>query len=68
MSGRTYTRNGIGITITHMTYRKKPCLAIEEKGGIWKVASFNDEETAEWFMKKFEEWCGIERIIDENRN
>lgn len=64
--GMKYTGgNGIDILITYMPYRKKPCLAIQEKGGVWKVASFNDEETAEWFARKFEEWVGEEGMIYE---
>lgn len=61
-----YRKNGIDIVITHFPYRKKPCLAIREKGAMWKVASFNDEETVEWFVEKFEKWCGIEGRKNDN--
>lgn len=40
--------------------RKKPCLVVREGNTITKVASFNSEETAEWFMKKFGEFLGVE--------
>ena len=49
-------RKGIGISIEKMPYRKKPCLCIyeESKNRTTKVASFNSEETAEWFRKMVE--------------
>lgn len=51
-------KKGISILITHMPYRKKPCLAvqIESENTIYKVASFNSEETAHWFLEMFEEF------------
>lgn len=40
--------------------RKKPCLVAREGNTVTKVASFNSEETAEWFMKKLGEFLGVE--------
>lgn len=53
-----YKKNGISITVQHMPDRKKPCLAIQIEGenAIYKVASFNSEETAHWFLEMFEEF------------
>lgn len=53
-----YKKNGISITVQHMPDRKKPCLAIqiESENTMYKVASFNSEETARWFLEKFEEF------------
>lgn len=39
-----------GFMSMHMPERKKPCLAIKEGNVFTKVASFNNEESAEWFM------------------
>lgn len=53
-----YKRHGISITVQHMPYRKKPCLAIQIEGEntMYKVASFNSEKTAHWFLEMFEEF------------
>lgn len=40
-----------GFGSMHMPDRKKPCLAIMEGNVFTKVASFNDEESAERFMQ-----------------
>lgn len=55
-----YKRHGISITVQHFPYRKKPCLAIQIEGEntMYKVASFNSEETARWFLEMFEEFMG----------
>lgn len=53
MEGRVgITRNGISILIEHMPDRKKPCLTVQEGSCIYKVASFNSEQTADWFLEK----------------
>ena len=39
-----------GFVSMQMPERKKPCLAIKEGNVFTKVASFNNEESAEWFM------------------
>ena len=48
-------RNGIGIEIMEMPYRKKPCLAIynEKENTYTKVATFNNWQTAGWFRNIF---------------
>ncbi len=48
-------KNGIKICITHMQYRKKPCLGVQIDNCLYKVASFNDETTADWFIEILEE-------------
>lgn len=48
------TRNGIGVCISYMPNRKKPCLCVEEGNTLTKVASFNNEEAAKWFAEKIE--------------
>lgn len=55
-----YKRHGISITVQHMRYRKKPCLAIriDDENCLYKVASFNSEETAQWFLDIFKEFMG----------
>jgi hypothetical protein len=59
-----YKKNGISITVQHMPDRKKPCLAIQIEGdnAMYKVASFNSEETARWFLEIFEEF--MENVKD----
>lgn len=45
-----------------MQYRKKPCLAIfEEPNSIVKVASFNNEESAELFMNYIADMMNAKR-------
>ena len=46
------------ILITHMPYRKKPCLAVQIGNCIYKVASFNSEEVADWFIEQCEDMFG----------
>ena len=40
--------------------RKKPVIAVsfEDENAIYKVASFNSEETARWFLECLEERMG----------
>ena len=49
-------KNGYQIFVMHFPYRKKPCLGIKlpNENAYYKVASFNSEETAEWFVKHME--------------
>lgn len=54
-------RRGIKILITHMPNRKKPCLAVQIDNCIYKVASFDNETTADWFIEIMEEMFGEER-------
>lgn len=58
MKGNTaIERNGIRIGVMHFPYRKKPCLYvyIKDENCYYKVASFNSEETADWFIEICEE-------------
>ena len=48
-------KNGIKICITHLPNRKKPCLAVQIDSCIYKVASFDDETSADWFIEILEE-------------
>ena len=54
-------RRGIKILITHMPNRKKPCLAVQIDNCLYKVASFNSEVEADWFIEIIEEMFGEER-------
>ena len=59
MEGTMYIeRRGIKILITHLPNRKKPCLAVQIDNCIYKVASFNDDVTADWFIEITEEMFG----------
>lgn len=53
------TRQGTDIVIGVCDWtsmgRKKPVLYVEESGHAYKVASFNNVETAKWFIDKFVE-------------
>ena len=44
--------NDIAVVVEHIPMRKKPCLMVKPQGeNAWyKVASFNSEETADWFL------------------
>ena len=50
--------NGITISVQRWECRKKPLLAvrIEDENCVYKVASFNSEETAKWFEEILEEF------------
>lgn len=57
MTGNVYIDyKDIQVGIEHMPYRKKPCLYLYKKDNNchYKVASFNSEETADWFIKEIE--------------
>ena len=54
-------KRGIRLSVTHLPYRKKPCLAVQIDNCIYKVASFNSEETADWFIEILEEMFGERR-------
>lgn len=46
----------VGIAIGTMLMkpaRKKPCLVVQEGNQVTKVASFNNDEAAVWFLEKF---------------
>lgn len=56
-------RNGITVSVQKWQTHKKPVLAvqIEDENCIYKVASFNSEETANWFVELMEEFFGVEQ-------
>lgn len=47
--------------MTHFPYRKKPCLYIQEKNVLTKVASFNNPESAELFMDFVADFFNVPR-------
>ena len=51
-------KNGVKICITHFPNRKKPCLAVKIDNCIYKVASFNDETTADYFIQIVQDMFG----------
>ena len=56
MIGTMYIeKGGVKICVMHFPYRKKPCLAVEIDNCLYKIASFNSEETADWFLEIVEE-------------
>ena len=57
----SYKRTGVEFVVSDFEpYRKKPCLFIAE-GNTWtKLASFNNDEAAEMFNKKFQKMMEIE--------
>lgn len=56
-----YARGDIAIgKMSLYPARKKPCLVVKQGNEIIKVASFNSEDTADWFMEKFAQFLGIE--------
>ena len=50
-----------GFGMMGMQYRKKPCLVIKEKNVYTKVASFNDEQSAEVFMDFVADFFNVKR-------
>lgn len=48
--------NGYAVTVEHIPERKKPCLMVKPKGDncYYKVASFNSEQTADWFLTQMQ--------------
>jgi len=44
--------NDVSVVVEHIPERKKPCLVVKPQGeNCWyKVASFNSEDTADWFL------------------
>lgn len=45
-------RNGTGICIDKMPYRKKPCLCVVEGNVQTMVASFSSDKSADFFREK----------------
>lgn len=59
MKGMIIKRNGITISVEDWSpWKKLPVLAvrIEDENKTYKVASFKDKETAEWFCDIMEEF------------
>lgn len=53
MKGRLgLSLHGYSVVVEHVPERKKPCLMVQTpRDSAWyKVASFNSEETADWFL------------------
>ena len=69
MEGKIYVeKDGVKICVTHFPERKKPCLAVEIDNCLYKVASFNSEETADWFIDIVEEMFRNRRWKNEHTN
>lgn len=63
MTGRIgLSLNGYEVTVEHFPYRKKPVLAVTilSENVRYKVASFNSEETADWFLTQMQRMFGGE--------
>lgn len=62
MTGRIgIALNGYEVTVEHLHgLRKKPCLMVKLPGEncYYKVASFNSEETADWFLEQMKDMFG----------
>ena len=52
------SRNGIGVYVQKWESHKLPvlCVKVENDNCLYKVASFNSVETAEWFTEVMEEF------------
>ena len=50
---RAINYGNIEVGIMHFPRRKKPCLYLyfKDENCYYKVASFNSEETADWFIE-----------------
>ena len=55
-------KNGVEICITHLPNRKKPCLAVQIDSCFYKVASFDNETSADWFIDILEEMFSREGV------
>ena len=57
MTGRLgITLNGYEVIVEHIDGRKKPCLMVKpnNENCYYKVASFNSEDTADWFLTQMQ--------------
>ena len=54
--------NDVAVVVEHLPERKKPCLMVKPKGEncYYKVASFNSERTADWFLTQMTDLFGRE--------
>lgn len=58
MTGRIGIRlNGYEVVVEHDPRRVKPCLMVKtpRENAWYKVASFNNEESADWFLTQMEQ-------------
>ena len=63
MTGRIgINLNGYEVVVEHIPQRKKPCLMVKPHGenAYYKVASFNSEGTADWFLTQMQRMFGRE--------
>ena len=63
MTGRIgISLNGYEVVVEHIPQRKKPCLMVKPNGenAYYKVASFNSEDTADWFLTQMQRMFGRE--------
>lgn len=51
-----FKSKNISICISHMPYRKKLCLSVLEGNVQTKVATFNDDESAQFFFNKMKQF------------
>lgn len=61
MTGRLgITLNGYEVIVEHIPGRKKPCLMVkpDKENCYYKVASFNSEDTADWFLTQMSRMFG----------
>ena len=57
MTGRIgVEHNGITVTVEHLPDRKKPYLTIQEKGALYGVAQFTNEDMADFFLTKMKKF------------
>ena len=51
-------RNGVTVSVQRWKTHKLPILAVsfDDENAVYKVASFNSEETAKWFEEVMEEF------------
>jgi len=61
------SKGDMKIFAMHFPYRKKVGLGIYLRDKNWhvKVATFNNDESAEIFMEYLAMFCGAERVSDE---
>lgn len=57
-------KNDITICVSDMSYRKKKCLCVECGNTLTKYATFNNDESADEFMKILAEFVGLESEVD----
>ena len=65
---RGFKRNGVIVTVQKWDTHKHPVLAVqfENENRIYKVASFNSIEIADWFVEVMEEF--FEGLVSNEQN